>query len=383
MTRYSPPTTHRLGAVLLLFALLCQGCRPKIPFGSWFYDSTQTVLSTIAETEEDEVPWGLSTYANVPFVPCLSRSGERFKSYDIAILGAPFDTATTGKPGARFGPHAIRSGSWRILPEFAWSIYTGENVFKSGARIVDCGDVPMTWLDNFVALKQLERAHEVVISRRPMSDRLSPIPRVVTLGGDHTTTLFALRAAFKKWGQLAVIHFDAHIDTWDPKILGGDLSEYAGLNHGTFLHIAHEEGLISNKSIHAGIRAPLSHPTGDMENDRRCGFMSVTAREIDRVGITGIVTKLKERVGDARVYISVDIDVLDPAFAPATGTAEPGGWSTRELLTVLDALAGLKVVGADIVEVAPAYDTAGETTGLAAAEIVQSLLYLMLKSPLT
>ncbi|KXX82333.1 putative agmatinase 1 [Madurella mycetomatis] len=299
-----------------------------------------------------------------------------------ALIDTPAVQATTGRPGARFGPRAIRSGSWRIMPEAAWSVYTGENVFDNGARIVDCGDVPMTWLDNSVAFKQLERTHEIVIDRRPTSENLSPVPRVITLGGDHTTTLFALRAAFKKWGRLAVIHFDAHIDTWNPKVLGGDLSEYAGLNHGTFLHIAHEEGLISNTSIHAGIRAPLVHPTGDMDNDRRCGFMSVTAREIDRIGVTGIVNRLKERVGDAKVYVSVDIDVLDPAFAPATGTAEPGGWSTREFLTLLDALAGLKVVGADVVEVAPAYDTRGETTGLAAAEIVHSLLYLMLKSSL-
>ncbi|KAJ0306319.1 hypothetical protein COL516b_004777 [Colletotrichum fioriniae] len=165
---------------------------------------------------------------------------------------------------------------------------------------------------------------------------------------------------------------------------GGGISDYAriltyvrGLNHGTFLHIAHEEHLILNTSIHAGIRAPLIRRKGDLRNDVRCGFEIITARDLDKLGAQGVISKLKERVGDSRVYISVDIDVLDPAFAPATGTAEPGGWSTRELLTILDGLEGLSIVGADVVEVAPAYDNNGETTVLAAAEIAYSLIDLM------
>ncbi|KAK4443044.1 putative agmatinase 1 precursor [Podospora aff. communis PSN243] len=332
------------------------------------------------EAKFEETPWGLSTYANVPYFPCRSRSQDG--EYDIAILGAPFDTGTTGRPGARFGPRGIRTGSSRIYARAAWNVYTGENVFRSDARIVDCGDAPLTFLDNTVALKQIERAHKAIAAKRPANKKLSPIPRVVVLGGDHTTTLPALRAAHKNWGKLSVIHFDVHIDTWEPKAIGTDITDYSAVNHGTFLHIAHEEGLLTNTSIHAGIRAPLAHPVKDVENDRRCGFEFITARDFDRVGATGVIQRLKDRVGDTLVYISVDIDVLDPAYAPATGTSEPGGWTTRELLTILDGLTGLKVVGADVVEVAPAYDNVGETTGLAAAEIVQSLLYLMLKSPL-
>tara|TARA_R110002003_G_scaffold232_10_gene16786 strand:+ start:303 stop:746 length:444 start_codon:yes stop_codon:yes gene_type:complete len=129
---------------------------------------------------------------------------------------------------------------------------------------------------------------------------------------------------------------------------GGGISHYAGVNHGTFLHIAHEEGLIRNTSIHAGIRAPVIRPKGDLRNDLRCGFEMVKARDIDRLGIQGVIDQLKKRVAGTRVYISVDIDVLDPAFAPATGTSEVGGWSTRELLTILDGLEGLEVVGADV-----------------------------------
>ena len=120
---------------------------------------------------------------------------------------------------------------------------------------------------------------------------------------------------------------------------------------------------------------------GDLGNDLRCGFDIIKARDIDRIGVDGVVKRIKNRVGKSNVYISVDIDVLDPAFAPATGTAEVGGWSTRELLSVLDGLEGISVVGADVVEVAPIYDTSGETTLLAGAEVVHSLLTLMVQKP--
>ncbi|MCJ1372337.1 hypothetical protein MMC20_003561 [Loxospora ochrophaea] len=150
---------------------------------------------------------------------------------------------------------------------------------------------------------------------------------------------------------------------------------------GTFLHLAHEEGLISNTSIHAGIRAPLVKPKGDLRNDLRCGFEIVKARDIDRIGVDGIIKTLKDRVKDSKVYVSVDIDVLDPAFAPATGTAEVGGWTTRELLSILDGLHGVNLIGADVVEVAPIYDNRGETTLLAAAEVAHSLLTLLVQRP--
>jgi agmatinase len=234
--------------------------------------------------------------------------------------------------------------------------------------------------DNTVALKQLDRAHKLISARKTNSSDFT-VPRIVTLGGDHTTTLSALRSTHDHWGPVSVIHFDSHIDTWDPKVLGGGISHYAGVNHGTFLHIAHEEGLIRNSSIHAGIRAPVVRPKGDVRNDIRCGFEIVRARDIDRLGISGVIDTLKKRVAGSKIYISVDIDVLDPAYAPATGTAEVGGWTTRELLSILDGLEGLEVVGADVVEVAPVYDNAGETTVLAAAEVVHSLLALMVNKP--
>ncbi|GKZ18283.1 hypothetical protein AbraIFM66951_000841 [Aspergillus brasiliensis] len=321
---------------------------------------------------------GLTTFANLPYLNCFVDDESTLNSYDIAFLGAPFDTGVTARPGARFGPKGIRLGSRRLG---GWSIYTGENPFASWAKLVDCGDAPLTWLDNTVALKQLDMAHKVITSRRANATHLSQIPRIITLGGDHTTTLSALRSTYENWGPVSVIHFDSHIDTWDPKVLGGGVSHYAGVNHGTFLHLAHEEGLIRNTSIHVGIRAPVVRPKGDIRNDLRCGFEIITARDLDRLGVAGLVEEIRSRVGDSRVYISVDIDVLDPAYAPATGTAEPGGFTTRELLTILDALRGMPVIGADVVEVAPIYDTAGETTTLAAAEVANSLLALMVARP--
>ncbi|KAL3452926.1 hypothetical protein BJX65DRAFT_157678 [Aspergillus insuetus] len=322
---------------------------------------------------------GLTTFAHLPYVNCFVDSEADSTPYDIAFLGAPFDTGVTARPGARYGPGGIRLGSRRLT---GWSIYTGENVFESWAKLVDCGDAPLTWLDNTIALKQLDLAHKVVSSRKTNSTHQGRTPRIITLGGDHTTTLSALRSTNAHWGPVSVIHFDSHIDTWDPKVLGGGISHYAGVNHGTFLHLAHEEGLIRNSSIHVGIRAPVNRPKGDLRNDLRCGFSIIKARDLDYLGITGVVDEIKSRVGDSKVYISVDIDVLDPAFAPATGTAEPGGFSTRELLSILDALRGLPVVGADVVEVAPVYDSVAETTTLAASEVARSLLELMVATPI-
>ena len=123
---------------------------------------------------------------------------------------------------------------------------------------------------------------------------------------------------------------------------------HSGVNHGTFLHIAHEEGLIRNSSIHAGIRASVANKEYDLRHDKACGFSIIRARDIDKIGTQGIIDKLKDRVAGSNVYITVDIDVLDPSFAPATGTAEVGGWTTRELLTILDGLNGMEVIGADV-----------------------------------
>ncbi|GJN75937.1 hypothetical protein PLICBS_010047 [Purpureocillium lilacinum] len=318
-----------------------------------------------------------TTFGHVPYVNCFAKEekGDNSSRYDIAILGAPSDIAVTGRPGARFGPSSIRSAS--ESKSYGYSIFTGRDPLRDWARVVDCGDPRLSPLDKLVAFRTLDRAHDLVSLRPAANPNRTAAPRVLMLGGDHSTTLSALRAVHKRWGKVSVVHFDSHIDTWDTE---GAVSEYAKLDHGTFLYFAHEEGLILDTSIHAGIRAP-HYFHRDITNDRRVGFATVNAREVDTIGIRGVVDKIRQRVGDSRVYVTVDIDVLDPAFAPATGTPEPGGWSTRELLTILQGLEGLDIVGADVVEVAPVYDTASQTTALAAAEVVISLLDLMVGSP--
>jgi agmatinase len=172
--------------------------------------------------------------------------------------------------------------------------------------------------------------------------------RFITIGGDHTisrvpllsnlalsnhfTALPIIRALHSTWGKVAVIHFDSHLDTWDPKQLGGGLTKYSEVNHGTMLHIAHEEGLLSNNSnMHIGSRCKLFDEHFDLDNDLRCGFSYIRAREMDKLGVEKVVEKIVKTVGDEYVYLSVDIDVLDPAFAPATGTIESGGFTMREV----------------------------------------------------
>lgn len=211
------------------------------------------------------------------------------------------------------------------------------------------------------------------------------LPRIITLGGDHTITLPLLRSVTKAYGPISVIHFDSHLDTWKPKVFGGAPTKQASINHGTYFYHAYLEGLLANDTnIHAGIRTTLSG-LGDYDNDGYCGFTRVEAREIDTIGVAGIIRRIRDRVGTTNpVYLSIDIDTLDPAFAPATGTPETGGWSTRELRTIIRGLAGINFVAADIVEVAPAYDTNAELTTMAAADTLYEVMSLMAKQgPLT
>lgn len=181
-------------------------------------------------------------------------------------------------------------------------------------------------------------------------------------------------------GKVAVIHFDSHLDTIDPYQMNENVTEYAALNHGTFFHWAAKRGLISeSKNVHVGLRGYYEN-LNDTQRDSAIGFERIMSRDIDDIGIAGIVKRIKDRVGDSKVYITVDIDSLDPSSAPGTGTVEPGGFSSRELLTILDKLEGLEVIGADVVEVAPPYDT-NEITTMVASEVARSLLGLMVITP--
>ncbi|SCU83983.1 LAMI_0C05666g1_1 [Lachancea mirantina] len=329
---------------------------------------------------------GIVTFAHVPMEQCFkSKDAENAPNYDIAILGAPFDTSVSYRPGARFGPNSIRQGSRRlgqgVLPVrgFPGSKLRTLDPYNAGYKIVDCGDVPMTPFDNRLALNALYRGERAVYKQSTNRTDLK-VPKVITLGGDHTITLMALRAAYEHHGQMAVIHFDSHIDTWDPKVLGGGITKTQSINHGTFLHFAHEWGYIrDDKSLHVGLRAPY-FDLYDEKHDRECGFDKIVARDFDLLNFKEIVKTIKDRVGDLPIYLTIDIDVLDLAFAPGTGTPEPGGLTSRELLTVLDGLEGLNIVGADVVEVAPAFDSNGEITSIVAAQVIDSILGLMVVS---
>ncbi|KAH8649389.1 arginase family-domain-containing protein [Xylariales sp. PMI_506] len=336
-------------------------------------------------TQADSVFSGISTFGRLPYEPCL-RSPDI--SYDIAFIGAPFDTGTSYRPGARFGPSGIRQGSRRLNLYGGYNVPLKTNPFNSWATVLDCGDIPVTSYDNSFALWQIEEGHYNILTRPPATDaqKIGPalqgktLPRVITLGGDHTITLPLLRSINRAYGPVSVIHFDSHLDTWKPKVFGGSPSEVASINHGTYFYHASMEGLLRNDSnIHAGIRTTLSGPS-DYDNDGYCGFEIVEAREIDTIGTTGIIEKILNRVGTERpVYLSIDIDTLDPAFAPATGTPETGGWSTRELRTILRGLESLNLIAADIVEVAPAYDTNAEHTTMAAADVLYEVMSIMVK----
>ncbi|KAK0638758.1 arginase family-domain-containing protein [Cercophora newfieldiana] len=336
-------------------------------------------------TQADSVFSGISTFGRLPYAPCLAHKDI---NYDIAFIGAPFDTGTSYRPGARFGPSGIRQGSRRLNLYGGYNVPLETNPFDSWAKVLDCGDIPVTSYDNTFALHQIEEGHYSILSRAPKTDahKKGPslagktLPRVITLGGDHTITLPLLRSINRAYGPVTVIHFDSHLDTWRPKVFGGSPSDVASINHGTYFYHASQEGLLRNDTnIHAGIRTTLSGPS-DYENDGYCGFEIVEAREIDIIGTEGIIKKIRDRVGEKNpVYLSLDIDTLDPAFAPATGTPETGGWSTRELRTILRGLEGINLVAADIVEVAPAYDTNAEHTTMAAADALYEIMSIMVK----
>ncbi|KAG6876358.1 hypothetical protein C0992_013236 [Termitomyces sp. T32_za158] len=360
---------------------------------------SEIVRNLDGEVTADAVFAGIPTFAKLPWVQCLTK--QRDIPFDIAFLGAPFDTGTSYRPGARFGPAGIRQGSRRLTLYGGYNVPLEVNPFKSGLRIVDCGDIPVVSYDNKHAIRQIEEGHKDLLQREAYLSlahdhltgrRLVPFsldgkthPRIITLGGDHTIVLPLLRSIHSVYGPISVIHFDSHLDTWMPSVFGGAPSEQAAINHGTYFYWATQEGLIRNGSSIASILC-LScflalYFLADYDNDDASGFQRIEAREIDTIGTGGIIKKIRETVGDLPVYLSIDIDCIDPAFAPATGTPETGGWSTRELRTIIQGLDGLHIISADIVEVAPAYDTNAELTTMAAADVLFDVLSIMVKTP--
>ncbi len=300
-------------------------------------------------------PLQVPRFAGPPTFARLPRR-DQVERCDVAVVGVPFDAGVTYRPGARFGPHAIRHAT-RLLRDYHPDL--GVRPFGD-QQVADAGDMPCNPFDIREAIRAMEEGAE---------ELLAGAGRLLVLGGDHTIALPLLRVVRRRYGPLALVHFDAHLDTWDT---------YFGVpyTHGTPFRRAWEEGLLlPDRSVHVGIRGPLYGPR-DLVDDERMGFRIVSAMDVGEVGAAGIASRVRERVGDAPLYVSVDIDVLDPAHAPGTGTPEAGGLSSRELLGILRGLRGAHLVSADVVEVSPPYDHA-EVTALAASQVAYELLGLM------
>mmetsp|Transcript_41549 Transcript_41549/g.109419 ORF Transcript_41549/g.109419 Transcript_41549/m.109419 type:complete len:237 (+) Transcript_41549:3157-3867(+) len=231
-------------------------------------------------------------------------------------------------------------------------------------QVVDCGDVGLNPFSIEKAVKHMEEEASKVLEA-------SRSKRMLTIGGDHTISLPILRAIRKVHGPVALVHFDAHLDTWDTYF-------DEPTTHGTPFRRAWEEGLLlEKKSIHIGTRGPI-YAKQDIVEDEGFGFRIIRSEDVQELGVQKVVSRIKERVGDAPVYLSIDIDVLDPCHAPGTGTPEPGGLTSRELLMMLRGLVDINLVSADVMEVAPAYDHA-ELTTLAASSLCYELLSMMCK----
>ena len=275
---------------------------------------------------------------------------------DAAVVGIPFDTATSFRAGARFGPEGIRSASALLRPYHpALDVNVVETI-----SVVDYGDLPVAPGDIEGTYRQIESGLAPLVQAGVFT---------LVLGGDHSITLAELRALAERHGPLALVLLDSHTDTWD---------EYFGQRyfHGTPFKRAVEEDLLEpNASLQAGMRGSL-YAASDLDDARSLGFTVVPSEELRALGPDGYARAVRERVGDRPVFLSFDIDFLDPAFAPGTGTPEVAGFSTAEAVGFLRALRGLKLVGADVVEVAPPYDGPGQPTALAAANVAYDLLAL-------
>lgn len=298
----------------------------------------------------------LLAIASAPYAGGLSFARRpltrELEDVDIAVVGIPFDLATTNRPGARLGPRAIREQSL-LVGQYPWGLWPWtESVFERH-HVVDYGDLPFTVLwagypDRMVAtvVEHVGRIVEAGVS-------------VLALGGDHMVSYPLLKAHAARHGPLSLVHFDAHSDTWD---MGDDL------NHGTMFHLAVREGLVDpTRSIQIGIRTP---------NPETRGFTIVHADRLLAAGTDAIIEEIHGVVGDSPVYLTFDIDFLDPAYAPGTGTPVVGGPTSAQARQLLQGLRDLRVVGADQVEVAPPYDVA-QITALAGATIAMDLLHLI------
>jgi agmatinase len=292
---------------------------------------------------------GIRTFMRLPYL-------EELAGIDVAAIGIPFDTGTSFRAGARFGPEAIRSASALLRP---FHPAFGIDLLEALA-VADYGDLPVAPGDTQGTYARVEEALAPVVEA-------GVFPLV--MGGDHSITLAELRPLARAHGPLALVQLDSHTDTWD---------SYFGQRffHGTTFKRAAEEGLIAPEaSVQAGIRGSL-YGAHDLDESRRLGFELLSNDELRMLSPGEFAGLVFERVRERPVFLSFDIDFLDPAFAPGTGTPEVAGFSTAEAVAYLRALRGLALVGADVVEVSPPYDAPGQPTALAAANVLWELLAL-------
>jgi agmatinase len=281
---------------------------------------------------------------------------ESAAGLDVALLGIPFDGGVSYRPGARFGPRAVRDQSSLIRP---WNPVLKVHPFQR-LQMADCGDVDVVPTSIERTFERIQQAIDAVIvaGAQPLA-----------VGGDHSVTLPILRSLARRHGRLGIVHFDAHPDTWD---------EYFGSKffHGAPFRRALEEGLIDpHRMIQVGIRGPLYGPEDFALHDEH-GIEVIRIETIKEHGTSWVAGRLG-RLRGGPLYCSFDIDAVDPAFAPATGVPEVGGLTSYEALALVRSLAGLGLVGADVVEVSPPYDGPGQITSLLAANLMFELASVM------
>jgi len=282
------------------------------------------------------------------------------ENIDFAIVGIPFDTGVTYRTGTRFGPASIREMSCFACKPYNPILEVGIFDYCSGVDYGDVGSVP----------GYMEESFEVITDDMTPLFQKGIIP--IAMGGDHSVTLPELRACYKTHGSVALIHFDAHYDT---------IPEYFGkpYTHGTPFYHAAKEGLVdTSKSIQVGIREGLYGPE-DLENSKNLGYEVLTAVEAHKMTTDEIVQRIKERVGDSKAFLTFDIDFIDPAYAPGTGTPVLGGFSTTQALEIIRGLKELNIIGYDLVEVAPQYDPTSVTSIAAAGVMYEFMSHLAYK----
>jgi agmatinase len=292
---------------------------------------------------------GVKTFARCPLVDDPAGA-------DVAVLGIPFDTGTTNRPGARFGPEAVRSASIALRP-----YNPAQNALVFGRlSVADLGDVPVTPGNAEKTVDQIAEHLEPIVGTGT---------RTLCLGGDHLVVLGELRAVAEVHGPVGVVLLDAHADVWDV---------YVGERyyHGSPFRRALEEGIVDpSRSLLAGMRGGVYAPE-DAEMPQRLGFEVIPCEELVTLAPAEYGARVRARVGEGPLFLSFDVDVLDPAFAPGTGTPETAGLSTREALGFIRSLGGIRFAGYDVVEVSPPFDGRGQPTAIAAANVAFELLTL-------